>query len=50
MSNHRELLGECPVCGESIGPGSRLISYEDERGTPKSYASCPGCQEVVQPR
>jgi len=44
----RNLLGDCPECGEPVPRGAALIAYERDGG-PATYAECPDCLRVVRP-
>lgn len=48
MTATRCELGRCPLCGETIPQGRKLIEYEKGCGT-AVYAECPACEGVVHP-
>jgi hypothetical protein len=48
MATTTPTVGNCPVCGASVGRPHVLIEYETDSG-PAAYAECPDCREVVNP-
>jgi hypothetical protein len=42
-------IGACPDCGRSITEGNVLIRYQTAESTPGIWASCPDCNEVIDP-
>lgn len=43
-------LGQCPICGEAIPRGNKLIEYETAEGWTAMFAECRNCTDVVHPR
>lgn len=50
MPENRRVLGECPVCEQTIPTARLLIEYEKRGGTRALFAECPDCEDVVHPR
>jgi len=49
MNGDSRALGQCPVCGETVLVRHVIVEYQTTDGTDKVWASCPGCEDVIDP-
>jgi hypothetical protein len=46
---HQTAIGACPDCGRTITEGNVIIRYQTADATPGVWATCPDCNEVIDP-